>query len=795
MIRRFQKLSKYLGELWLSKELYVFLFFCFLFLVLILRLFYLQIVMHTYYEDYLNQQHVSQSLLEAKRGQIFALDKSGQPVQLTENITMYNVFVDPKFIWDKQQFIDIITPVIYSHMCIEYGMKKIGKIDCIKNIEKYANKELLPKIPEFFYFGSGIVSPWYTTFDWTGYYTQLDAVLQSFTTGTAQSLIKSKLEQRIQVGIKTRNYIWFFANAQFISELKALALPYIDVQYDNYVYILPAQVRNAVRDAVPLRNILMKYGYTVDETNFLKSFAYQENRYVKLISDANPSIAKMIKDLKLKYYQERTADNVPVLHWLWLESYTKRYYPYQAFLSNVLWYVDKNGTAFYGIEQYFDELLRGKNGKIIGRASAWIWQVGANEFEIEDVKNGDHMYLTVDIGIQKEIENIAKKWQATIKSDSVSILVYDPMNGQIKASTNAPSFDPNSYDDVYTMVPLGTEQSYVIDNDTYVDVPVYIKTGGEMVLAKTAERLDTTIPKYIAKNMYGPQVFVDKNISMAYEPGSIFKIFTVGAWVDTDEISFYDFYNDPGEVKVGPYTIKNADNKNCMGDHSFMNALVYSCNVGMVRVVQKVGKNNFYNYVEKLGFGKLTDVELAGEDEWEVESVTTVSMARFLNNAFGQGLLTTPLQIAAAYGSIVNWWYYVKPTIIAGIRDNVTGQYRENKKKVIKQIFRPETVKEIQNALYHIVESNKDYIRNVRIEWYKLWGKSWTSQISYKGKYMQGIGWTNGSFVGLITTDNPKYIVVVQIRRPRSSVWWGETAGVVFHDVAKFLIGYSFLEK
>jgi cell division protein FtsI/penicillin-binding protein 2 len=110
----------------------------------------------------------------------------------------------------------------------------------------------------------------------------------------------------------------------------------------------------------------------------------------------------------------------------------------------------------------------------------------------------------------------------------VSVLVYSPIDGHVKASVNYPSFDPNSYDDVYTLEPLDLKNANIVDNETYVDVPVYIKTGGETKLATTYERVDVDLKKYIAKNIYGPQVFVDKNISMAYEPGSIFKIFTVG---------------------------------------------------------------------------------------------------------------------------------------------------------------------------------------------------------------------------------------------------------------------------
>lgn len=777
-----------------SQEFVVFLIFWLMFFILFMRLFFVQIVNYKKYDDILNNQHVTQSSLKSDRWNIYAYDKANNEVKLTENISMYNVFVDPKFIWDKELFIELLVPVAYAHLCEINGMDKLEKIDCIKNLEIFSKKDLLPKSPEFFYMWSGIVSDWYYTYDWTGYYSQIDTVLSWFSTWVAENLIKNALDKRIQIWIKSENYIWFFSNKNFLEELKTLNLKYINIKYDNYVYIIPNIISNVSRDSTPLKNLLKKYWYLDSYNDFDKNFYPQENRYVKLLSNANPVVAQMVKELKIKYYSEY-SDNIPILHGLWLEPYVSRYYPYWSFLSNVLWYVDKNGIAFYGIEQYFDDMLRGKDGKIIWRVSAWIWWVWANEFEIENVVNGDDIYLTIDIGIQKEVELIAKKWQQEFRADSVSILVYDPNNGHIKASINSPSFDPNSYNDVYTLQPLGMENAYIVDNETYIDTPVYIKTGWETKLATTYERNDIEIKKYITKNIFGPQVFVDKNISMAYEPWSIFKAFTVWIGLDTDEIRLYDFYNDPGEVKVGPYTIKNADNKNCMWDKSFMNAFIYSCNIWMVRIVQAVWKNNFYNYLTKLNFGQLTNIELAWEDPWSMDLVTTVSLARYLNNSFGQWMLATPLQIAAAYWSLVNWGYYVKPTVLAWVRDKKTGKYNENKIQILKQIFRPETAEQVKDALFTIMETNPDYINVIRALGYSLGGKSWTSQITFRWRYMQGLWWTNASFVWLVTKDNPEYIVVVQVRRPRSTVRWAQSAGKVFSEVWKFLIGYSFIEK
>ena len=789
------KENKFLNEYRWTQELVILSGFSILFLILVIRLFSVQVIHHKTYSEMLNKQHTTQSSLQANRWSIYLYDKSKNSVKLTENISLYNVYVDPKFI-DKSRLIELLTPIVYEHLCVLNGMNYVEKIDCIKNIENFALKDLLPEAPEFFYMWSGIVSEWYYAYDWTWYYEQIQSVVDNFTTGSAETLIKNGLDRKIQVWIKEQNYLWFFSNEDFIYDLTELDLPFIDIKYKNYVYVTPSKVNNISKDSAKLNAILKKYGYASSYSNLEKYFSPQENRYVKIISNVNPNIAQKVKNLKSDYYNERTwAEKIPILHWLWLETFTTRYYPYGSFLSNILWYVDRNWVAFYGVEQYFDEELRGKNGKIIWRSSAWIWWVWANDFEIENVVDWNDVYLTIDIWIQKEVETIVQKWQQSLKADSISVLVYDPNNGQIKASAQYPTFNPNDYNDAYTLQPLSLDYAYIIDSDTYVDVPVYIKTWWETRVAISSERNDSELKKYIAKNIYGSQVFVDKNIWSAYEPWSVFKAFTVALGLDSDEISLYDFYSDPWEVKVWQYTIKNADNKNCMWEKTFMNAFVYSCNIGMVRIVQAVWKNNFYNYLNKLWFGKLTDVELAWEVKWSIDDVTVVSVARFLNNAFGQWLLATPIQIAAAYGALVNGWYYIKPTILAWYYDNATKQYYENNTKILWQIFRPETAEEMKDALFTVMEMNPDYIHIARVEWKTLWWKSWTSQIAYKWKYMQWNGWTNWSFVWLITKENPEYIVVVQVRRPRATLWWAQTAWKVFSEVANFLLDYSFIEK
>ncbi len=707
---------------------------------------------------------------------------------------LYNLYVDPKFIWDKGKFIDLLTPIVYEHFCVLYGMQEVQPLNCIQNIEIFAKKKLLPESPQFFYYWSGIVSSWYATYDWTGYQIQVQNVLSWFTTWLAYGLIKDSLNSSIYIWIKPKNYLWFFANMDFLRELEALSLDYVDIQSTNYVYIVPNKIGNVSKESLPLKKLLDRYGYLEKMSSLENVFYPQENRYVKILSNANPMVAQQVKDLKLAYYQTQSRDKIPLFHWLGLESIHRRYYQYGSFLANVLGYVDRNWAAFYGVEQYYDDILRGKDWKIVWRASARIGPVWANEFEIDQMEEWSDVYLTIDVWMQKEIESIIQPYYDSLKADSISVLVYDPINGQIKASANYPSYNPNVYNEVFEVEPLGPKYGALVDDISYIEVPLFIFTGWVYRQAISSERQDTSLPKYVTKNIYWSQALIDKNVSMAYEPGSVFKAFTVAIWLDTDEIRFYDPYTDPNKVQVGQFWIKNADPKFCWGDWNFLHAFVYSCNVWMVRIAQKVGKESFYNYIEKLWFGRPAWIELANEDAWYVEWVTSVSDARFFNNTFGQGLLVTPLQLAVWYWTLLNWGYYIQPTIIKWILDKKTWIYHENTKKIMKQIFRPETSEALRNWLFEVINQN-DELKYARVEWYHLWGKSWTSQISYKGKYMQGIWWTNWSFIGVITKENPKYVVVIQVRRPRSNIWWWVTAGKIFWDIAKFILNYALIEK
>ena len=786
-----------------------------MFLIIIIRLFYLQIIQHNNYNNELMKQSTSLASINADRWDIYALDKTWQPIKLTENINLYDVALDPREIWfdwnwqrQKDRFIELIAPIVYKHLCVIHWMNNVTKEQCIENIESFAGVQLLPKQPEFFYYGKIYDTEWneipvmsqeYSTFDFETYNERRQKVIDEFSKEDAMNIITNRLNEKIKIWIKEKNYVWYYTNEEFLEDLQKQKFNFISIEANFYLYIIPKDPSSS-RDRLLFQNFMSKRWEKFTASTLDSLFKKQEYKYIKLFSSANPQIAQDIKELKLKYANEKySLDDSPynkysILHWIILEPNTTRYYPYWEFMSNVLWYVDKNWDAYYWVEKYYDNILQWVDWEITWRSNRNMWW---SDFEVINTKDWDDVILTIDIWIQKEIESIAKKYLENLKADSVAVMVFDPNNWQVKASASLPTYNPNNYNDAYTMIPLSPEYSYLVDDETYNEVPVYIYTWWKYVKAKSDERTDISLKKYISKNIYWASVFVDKNTASTFEPWSIFKAFTMAIGLDSDEVRLDDYYQDDWSVKIDIYTIKDADKSACMWYHSLLEALINSCNVWMIRIVQSLGKEIFYNYLTKLWFWEATWIELAEEKNWSLPNATNVSMAAFFNNSFWQWVTVTQIQLAAAYSTLVNWWKYIKPTIVSQIReksansDNVTIQ--EHTPNTTRQIIRPEVSEEMRNALHAVVETNDDY-KYAKVIWYRLWAKSGTSQIAYKWKYQKWEWWTQATFAWIVSIDSPQYIVLIWVSRPRTNQWWVTTAWRIFNEIATFLIWYSMIE-
>jgi len=211
--------------------------------------------------------------------------------------------------------------------------------------------------------------------------------------------------------------------------------------------------------------------------------------------------------------------------------------------------------------------------------------------------------------------------------------------------------------------------------------------------ATEAEIDNRAIPKYKYKNMFGPGTYEADPVSALYEPGSVFKAVTVAIAIDTGDIKPSDTYTDKGYAEIDQYKIKNVSNE-CIGLHTYAHALDWSCNVGMIDIVQKIGKSLFYKYINDFGFGQKSNITLEGETFRKIDPYEKWSRAKLFTMAFGQGITATVLQMATAYSTLANGGIYMQPYIV----DSLTladGTVVKNTPNPLRRVIKEDTSKKI----------------------------------------------------------------------------------------------------
>lgn len=244
-----------------------------------------------------------------------------QPLKLTENVMLYNVFVDPSLVWNKSRLIGLMTPLLYVHFCKLNGFDMVDQEQCVRNIERFTKTTILPEAPVLHYYGQGVMSGSYSgyvgerltqvldTFDWPAYYERYNAVLSGMTQTIIEQKIAEQLDQMIIVGSRKYNYLQYYSDPALIADLKALNRDYIYIYNNNYVFIEPTKhdstmisTNNAIRE---IETILVKHGYTTDVLKVKNLFKVHTYKYVRLISGVNPSLIDAINQLKRTYYNEK----------------------------------------------------------------------------------------------------------------------------------------------------------------------------------------------------------------------------------------------------------------------------------------------------------------------------------------------------------------------------------------------------------------------------------------------------------------------------------------------------------
>lgn len=744
-----------------KREYYFFAFFCICSLFIISKVFSYTVLNHEYYKKLADKQQLWKIVIPVNRWTIYASTNSS-PTILATSLSLNDLAVDPEVVWDKGRLSIFLKDIVYKQIC-----QLKTSTDCYNNMLKLLK---VLEIPDF----------------------KLEEQY-------IKDLILKEIQKKLSKTKVTNVVIWENLEPEKSQKISSLKLRGIYVNWVN-VYANPEEIWD-IDDVV----IKIKPYLTYDASELKGLLAKKTIRYIPIINKLNISLSDEIK----KYIEEErdaikkwVLDAEDSIGWFIILTWNpSRYYPEKTLASWVIWFIDWNWRWNYWIEGYFNEQLKWNNWKIYARKDIMWRTIDSVNFNANDLITAwVDITLTIDRNIQKKVEDTIEEWVKKFQANRWTIVVMEPKTGDILSMATYPNYDLNNPADVYELEKV-TFAKYPNPSTDLLWKVVLVEDAKvweeffydwkkiKLRLATREEVADPILVKYKYKNDFWAWVYQNDAISWLYEPWSIMKAFTVAIWLDSSEINRYDMYQDNMELTIDTFTIKNVW-KQCAWFQSFNNALIFSCNVWMIRIVQKIWKALLYSYQQDFWFWEPTNITL----DWEVFSVLPNyekrSKAQMYTMSYWLWISTTPLQIAAAYSVLANGWVYVKPNIIKSIKTpswKVITFKPEKTHRVIKE----STAKIITSMLVDSVDNW--FAKNWKVEWYNMAGKTWTAQIAYKWWYEDWVWSTVWSFAWYGPAEDPKFVIIMKIERPRTTAFGWESSAYMFSDISKFLLDYYWI--
>ncbi len=438
-----------------------------------------------------------------------------------------------------------------------------------------------------------------------------------------------------------------------------------------------------------------------------------------------------------------------------IDEDTKRVYPNSTFASHIIGFCGSDNQGLEGIEAKYDEILKGKNGKISKNIDARGNEFGNNGETYQEPISGNDLVLTIDFNIQSIVEKyLEEACIDNVCTDGGNIIMMNPKNGDILAMATYPNYDLNS--------------PYTINSEELK------KIWDLMELSEKSIKLQA--------------MWRNKAIADTYEPGSTFKLVTASAAIE-EKIAIPDTkgaFNCSGGIEIAGRRIKCWRYYRPHGSQSLREALMNSCNPVFISLGQKIGVKKYYEYLEKFGFLNKTGIDLPGEARsifLKEEKVGPVELATI---SFGQRFEVTPIQMITMVSAIANNGKYVKPRLVKKIIDSENGNIQEIEPEFGKQVILEETAKDVLSMMTSVVSEGTG--KNAKVEGYNVGGKTGTSEDGVNtGKYVT-------SFIGVAPTDDPQITILVTLYNPTGE--GGHQGGGVAAPVAGKILNevISYLE-
>ncbi|MDR0986673.1 MAG: PASTA domain-containing protein [Ruminococcus sp.] len=461
------------------------------------------------------------------------------------------------------------------------------------------------------------------------------------------------------------------------------------------------------------------------------------------------NIAKQVEKPVIDVIMGRLKDAEVLTNVVYTEIDTKRYYPQNELAAAVIGFTNYEGDGAYGIEKYYNDFLKGVNGKIISAEDGMGNKMSYKNDKIYDAKDGNDIYLTIDMNLQYFSEKYLEEQVLTNKANNRGCVIMMNCNtGEILAMATSPGFDLNDRGSIYN-----AEDKAVLDLIT--DEEEY------------AEQYAILREKQ----------WKNKAITEIYNPGSVFKVVTGSAALEERVVDLHSTFNCSGSITV----VAGVPPMHCWssrvhGTQDFTTAMTNSCNPVFIQIGLRLGAEHFNNYFTAYGFTERTGIDLPGEALGITLNTTEYGPIELASSAFGQTNKITPLQMITAYAAVVNGGYLVTPHVADKIVDSSGNIVKMFETEVKRQVISEETSATMRQVLEDVVNAKNG--SNAYIKGYSIGGKSGTSQKIDENRAQGREDLYVSSYCGFAPADDPEIICLVMVDEPTAT---DENGGHIYY--------------
>ena len=519
------------------------------------------------------------------------------------------------------------------------------------------------------------------------------------------------------------------------------------------------------------------------------------------------------EDKKDKKDGEAKTSKATRILYLTSEQAASRTYPYGEFLASVLGFCNEDGSGAYGLEKYYDETLAGTPGRSVAETDAYGDPLASGQADVHEAIDGSNLNLTIDENVQSIVEEYLTEAMSTFTVHGRgSAIVMNVKTGAILAMASLEQFDPNDpktitdpkMNEILAKTEIDAEDIDWLESRLGEKAVKDIIADGIISHEKTTNEKGEEVSSEATQlqGMMREAQWKNKNITELYMPGSVFKLITASAGLDSGVMSAEQtFYcggsltvNEGSELWEHTYRCANGE---VHYEQDMAGALNHSCNLWFIQAAETLKPQIFYDYIQAFGFTQPTGIDLPNETRWtsvyNAEQMAEVD-TNLYTAAFGQNESITPMQMATAVAAIANGGYLVTPYVVDSISDKDGNIISQTETNIRRQVISEEVSRQLLAMMENNVHGAGNYhsCANAYVAGYRIGGKSGTAERTDRHLRGDGDYYKMMSFAAVLPIDDPEIEVFVLLDDPRwvkdyASQVVAPVVGNIISEIAPYL--------